>query len=312
MSLLEVKNVSKIYYTGQQFFNHKSSVAAVKNVSFDINEGECLGIVGESGSGKSTLGRLIVGLEPCTSGKIIFDGDPINAKEMKSDKRRKLQFVYQNSFEATNPRYTAGKLIAEPLRNFDHLHGEELHKREIDLLKTVGIPENEINKKAAAFSGGQLQRICIARALAASSKLIVLDEPLSSLDVSVQAQILNLLRDLKDEYQVSYILISHDLEVVYYLSDRLIVMFYGTIVEQIDDMALFNSLSHPYTIDLLESAKYEIQKKTQKKNNDISGKAGCVYAQRCVSAGQRCFTDTPELVEIEKKHKIACHFIDKR
>lgn len=304
MSFLEVKQVSKTYKSGGKF--HSREIQAVKDVSFTMEKGECLAIVGESGSGKSTLGRMVVGLEPITDGEILFQGSKVWSKHMSKERRQALQMVYQNSFEATNPKFTAAQIVEEPLRYFRLVPPEKRREREQELLARMGIPESEMDKKAASFSGGQLQRICIARALAAAPELILLDEPLSSLDVSVQAQILNLLQDIKEEYQLTYLLISHDLEVVYYLSDRLIVMYFGKVVEQIDDISLFEELSHPYSLDLIDAATYH--EMDTHHGEDVLPTKGCIYASRCKRACERCRTEEPMLREIRPKHKIACHF----
>ena len=304
MSFLEVKQVSKLYHSGGHFHSH--DIRAVQEVSFSMGKGECLAIVGESGSGKSTLGRIIVGLEPPTDGQVLFEGEQVWSKHMSQERRRKLQMVYQNSMEAANPRFTAAQILEEPLKNFKLAAKQELRKKEAELLKKVGIPEGEMYKKASMFSGGQLQRICIARALAAEPELILLDEPLSSLDVSVQAQILNLLQDLKEEYQLTYLLISHDLEVVYYLADRLVVMYFGKIVEQIDDMSLFKTLSHPYTKDLMAAAMYQAAERQA--GEDYIPKQGCIYSARCEKACERCRLEEPRLHPVGDGHQVACHF----
>lgn len=265
-------------------------------------------MVGESGSGKSTLARMIVGLEKSTCGKILFCGEPIERLRARSKNRRYLQMVYQNSFDATNPRFTAMDIIAEPLKNFYKLSGCRLRDRVAELLRTVEIPENEMNKHPSEFSGGQLQRICIARALASEPRLIVLDEPLRSLDVSVQAQMLNMLKELMTDRNISYIFIGHDLEAVYFLTNRLIVMFGGNIVEQIDDMALFERLLHPYSLDLLEASKFTPFGAIV--NGEVKSENGCVYANRCKEAKEKCFCEHPQLRQIENGHLLACHLSD--
>ena len=261
MSLLFVEKVSKIYQSGGAF-DEKHAVQAVANVSLKVEARDCLGLVGESGSGKSTLGRMIVGLEKTTGGRIFFNGRPAGNRRNNLPERHMLQMVFQASSEAVNPRFSAKQIIAEPLRNFRRLSGNALEDKVLELLATVGIPGSEGDKLPRQFSGGQLQRICIARALAAEPSLIVLDEPLRGLDVSVQAQILNLLYDLKQARGVSFLLISHDLEAVYYLSNRIAVMFGGKIVEQIDDISLFGQMRHPYAKALIDAADCRLSMRT--------------------------------------------------
>jgi oligopeptide/dipeptide ABC transporter ATP-binding protein len=300
MSLLRIENAVKRYQSGSHL--RSKTVLAVRGVSLYLEQGECLAIVGESGSGKSTLGRLAVGLEPPTEGRILFKEKELNAKRMDRGVRQALQMVYQNSFEATNPRFTARQVIEEPIRYF-HLAPKSDWNARIDaLLARVGIPVEEAGKKTYEFSGGQLQRICIARALAASPELILLDEPLSSLDVSVQAQILNLLKKLKEEFGLTYMLISHDLETVYNLADRLAVMYYGKVVEEIDTMDLFDALCHPYTT-LLTGKDFAVNGQQDSEES----REGCVYAARCAKATDCCRHTAPALVEIEPGHRIACH-----
>lgn len=307
MSILDTENIVKTYETGGRFSKH--TVHVLRGVSICIEKGECLGVVGESGSGKSTLGRLLVGLEDPTSGSVRFEGRPVPTRKMPCEMRQALQMVYQNSFEASDPRFTAVEIVSEPLRCFHHLNGLEARKRAAALLEEVGIPADEMDKKTNSFSGGQLQRICIARAVAAQPALVVLDEPLSSLDVSIQAQILNLLRDLKQAYNLTYVLISHDLEAVYYLADRLAVLYYGRVLEEIDDISLFSRLCHPYALELLRAANYEAAVlETHIDRRTPVPEEGCPYAPRCPQKSDRCTRETPELSSVEPGHRAACFF----
>lgn len=314
MNLLELNNITMTYQSGGRL--HHSEVKAVQDVTLHITQGECLALVGESGSGKSTLGRIAVALEVPTEGMVLFKGHPLNARKVDNKDRQALQMVYQNSFEATNPRFTARKVVEEPIRYFKLAPKEAWDQLILELLDTVGIPADEADKKTTEFSGGQLQRICIARALAANPEMILLDEPLSSLDVSVQAQILNLLRRLKEEFGLTYLLISHDLETVYNIADRLAVMYAGRIVEEIDDIALFDSLRHPYTALLLGEEPAVGGDAAAESDSDAQAVAdntrdgGCVYADRCPYAKAICFTETPPLTECEPGHRIACHFCE--
>lgn len=301
MSLIEIRNVNKVYQSGGQF--HSIRTNALRGIDLNIEKCECLAVVGESGSGKSTLGRLVVGLENPTDGSISYNGCVLDAKHIDKNTRQALQMVYQNSFESTNPRFTARQIIEEPLRYF-HLHPRNERNGVIDeLLQKVGIPLSEASKRSNEFSGGQLQRICIARALAAQPTLILLDEPLSSLDVSVQAQILNLLKQFRREYGLTYLLISHDLETVYNLADRVVVMYFGKIVEAIDDIELFDSMHHPYT-ELLLGRDAQANMYTTERLHETD--SGCVYADRCPKADSNCWKQVPELREAAPGHRIAC------
>ena len=308
MSILEAENICMTYETGGRI--RKSEVRALRGVSLRVEKGECVGVVGESGSGKSTLGRLLVGLEAPSSGSVRFEGKTLCVKKLPQKTRQALQLVYQNSFEATDPRFTAAEIVSEPLCCFCRMGTQQARERTTQLLREVGIPDDELDKRAGSFSGGQLQRICIARAIAANPLLIVLDEPLSSLDVSIQAQILNLLRDLKQTHDLTYVLISHDLEAVYYLADRLTVLYYGTVLEEIDDMRLFSRLSHPYTCELLRAANYEAEtSETHIDRRTPVPDTGCPYAPRCPLKTERCDHETPSLHLLESGHRAACFLL---
>ena len=300
MSLLELNQIEKNYRGGNILC--AKEIHAVRGITLQVEQGECLAIVGESGSGKSTLGRMVVGLENPDRGQVIYDGKVLNANKITRKTRQELQMVYQNSYEATNPRFTAWDVVEEPIRYFKLLEKSRRGERVAELLKKVGIDPSEACKKTTEFSGGQLQRICIARALAAEAKLIVLDEPLSGLDISVQAQILNLLKNVKKEYGLSYLFISHDIEAVYNLADRLVVMYNGKVIEEIRDMSLFQKMSHPYTSLLLGKDMQD-----EKESWQETGERGCSYAQRCYNVTAKCHEIEPILQEIEKGHNVACH-----
>ncbi|MEG0855376.1 MAG: ABC transporter ATP-binding protein [Terrisporobacter sp.] len=310
MELLNVHNVKKEYKN-----RNNSKFLAVDGVSFSVEEGKCIGLVGESGCGKSTLGKMIVGLEEITEGNIIFQGEQIKQKKYKNKFKRELQMAFQDSFDAVNRRNTACQIISEPLTNYYNISKKEIEEKVDDLLEKVGICSSERDKYPYQFSGGQLQRICIARTLAANPKLVVLDEPLSSLDVSVQAQILNLLSDLKRDLNLTYILISHDLEAVYYLSDSIIVMYGGKIMEQIDNIEDFHNMNHPYTRRLLASSPsyksrlYNENIEDLRIENTDNKTNGCPYFARCVLSSDECEDICPPLREIKKGHKIACHVL---
>ncbi|MDN3020152.1 nickel import ATP-binding protein NikE [Paenibacillus sp. BSR1-1] len=255
MSLLELKDIKKTYLLGNSVWMKRKTVEAVKSVSLTLEEGVCLGLVGESGSGKSTLGKIILGLEKPDQGEVWFQGKNLyglKSKELK-ELRRDLQVVFQDCYSAVNPRLTIREIIAEPVRNYEKLTTAQEKKKVQDLLVTVGLCPEDMYKYPHQFSGGQLQRINIARAIASKPKLIILDEAISALDVLVQVQILNLLADLKEAFQLSYLFISHDLQAVNYISDRLAVMSSGEIVEWLDDMEQLERLEHPVSKKLMSS-----------------------------------------------------------
>ncbi|BBB89377.1 MAG TPA: dipeptide/oligopeptide/nickel ABC transporter ATP-binding protein [Methylomusa anaerophila] len=250
--LLELRGVSK-HFHGGGIFKQGRKVQAAKAVSLTLGAGECLGLVGESGSGKSTLGRIILGIERPETGEVLFQGVNLYGKDKAAVRavRRDLQVVFQDCFSSVNPRLTAGESIAEPLKNFARLSQREERRTVGELLELVGLKAGDAAKYPHQFSGGQLQRVCIARAISLRPKLIVLDEAVSSLDVLVQTQILALLSDLREELTMSYVFISHDLAAVARLSDRLAVMSAGEIVERLEDMADIQCLTHPVSLALL-------------------------------------------------------------
>jgi nickel transport system ATP-binding protein len=255
MSLLEIKGITKTYPTGTSLWGKGKRMEAVKNVSMTLDEGICLGLVGESGSGKSTLGKIILGLERPDQGEIFFQGKnlfQLSAKERK-ELGRNLQVVFQDCYSSVNPRLSIGNIIAEPIKNYENLTPAEEKKRVGELLEKVGLSPGNMDKYPHQLSGGQLQRVNIARAIALHPKLIVLDEAVSSLDVFVQAQILNLLAELKREFRLTYLFITHDLQAVCYIADRLSVMYRGEFVERLDDMKQLEQLKHPVSRKLLSS-----------------------------------------------------------
>jgi oligopeptide/dipeptide ABC transporter ATP-binding protein len=322
MALLELRDVGKIYRSRRRVNTY--NLAAVRNVSFTVEAGTCLGLVGESGCGKSTLGRLITGLEKPSSGEIRVDGQPVHGSRWgNSALRQRVQMVFQDSLDAVNMRHSAKTIIAEPLVNFFNLSGQaEITRRVDELLGLVGLSEADKEKFPHQFSGGQLQRVCIARALASNPEILILDEPLSSLDVSVQAQILNLLHDLKQKLRLTYILISHDPEAVYYLSDAVIVMYGGSVMERIDNIGYFDRMRHPYTRRLLSSTSLYRSKKDDMRELAATdaifidmeaqkeGAAGCPYAGRCGKAKETCVTVRPSLIKIGEGHFAACRSLE--
>lgn len=320
MPVLEVNNLSKKYAFRNYFWRKKKITDVVKNVSLSIKPGSCLGLVGESGCGKTTLGKMIAGLIKPNHGEILLQGKEMLSanKEEMFLLRRDMQMVFQDCVGSANPKHTAGRVISEPIKNFLHLEKEQEAQMIGELLETVGLSKDDQHKYPEQFSGGQLQRVCIARALSVKPKLIILDEPLSSLDVSVQAQILNLLADLKTEFKLSYLFISHDIESVYYLSDSLAIMYLGMVVEYIEDISLFDSLCHPYTRKLLSSVLSSDPWNKQKlilQNDELDrtgfNSKGCPYVLRCPKTCDLCNTSIPEMKQLSEKHFIACHCYEK-
>lgn len=258
VSLLELKDIKKTYLLGNSVWRKRKTVEAVKGVSLTLEEGVCLGLVGESGAGKSTLGKIILGLEKPDQGEVWFQGKDLyrlKEKELK-EVRRNLQVVFQDCYSAVNPRLTIREIIAEPLRNYERLTATEEIQKIQGLLETVGLSPEDMYKYPHQFSGGQLQRINIARAIALRPKLIILDEAVSALDALVQVQILHLLAELKEEFQLSYLFISHDLQAINYIADCIGVMYKGEIVEWLDDMEQLESLQHPVSKKIMSSVLY--------------------------------------------------------
>ena len=301
-----------------------TTVKAVERVSFEIFPGETVGLVGESGCGKSTLGRLITQLMPVTSGNIFFEGVDLTklGGEKLRQKRRQLQMIFQDPYSSLNPRMTVGDIIAEPLQNFGMLRGRGKDKRVQELLKIVGLNPYFNNRYPHEFSGGQRQRIGIARAIALQPKLIVADEPISALDVSIQAQIINLMEDLQKEFQLTYLFIAHDLSVVRHISDRVMVMYLGKIVEIADSVEIYRNPRHPYTKALLSSIPIpdpEIQSKRRIVSlsgeipSPVNPPSGCRFHTRCPIAQVPgiCADVEPPLEQKARNHTAACHFSEK-
>src|SRR5437868_4713591 len=285
--LLRVVNVVKYFHAGVE-----ATVKAVDGVSFEIQPGETVGLVGESGCGKSTLGRLLTQLLPATSGQVIFDG--VDLTKLRGEKlrqqRKQLQMIFQDPFASLDPRMTVGDIIAEPLENFGLVTGRQKDARVQELLRVVGLNPYFNNRYPHEFSGGQRQRIGIARALALNPKLIVCDEPISALDVSIQAQVINLLEDLQREFELTYLFIAHDLSVVRHISDRVMVMYLGKIVEIADGADIYESPKHPYTKALLSAIPVPDPKIQQNRRlvelsgeipSPINPPSGCRFHTRC-------------------------------
>ncbi|ACV61321.1 oligopeptide/dipeptide ABC transporter, ATPase subunit [Desulfofarcimen acetoxidans DSM 771] len=323
MILLKVANLKKKYNTSFGHFSAaKEIVYAVEDISFSLRQGETLALAGESGCGKSTLARLILRLEEPTGGKIIFAGEDITNLSGKKLRhiRKNMQIVFQDSSSSLNQLQTVGASIEEPLNNFQIRTPKDRKQRVEELMEMVGIDRGYINKYPHQLSGGQRQRVSLARALAITPRLLVLDEPVSSLDVSIQAQILNLLENLKKEYNLTYLFISHDLAVISQISDRIAIMYLGSIIEIIRCEDLLAEAVHPYTTDLLASVPVPDprQRKDRRKTlmgeppNPLNPPAGCRFHPRCRLAWQVCRQEKPTLRLIENEHMVACHLYGNR
>jgi oligopeptide/dipeptide ABC transporter ATP-binding protein len=317
--LLEVKGLKKHFVSKKGLFsNEQTTVRAVDGLNFYVKQGETLGIVGESGCGKSTTGQMILRLLEPSEGEIWFENQDLSKLNKTETRkiRRDLQIIFQDPFSSLNPRMTVGELIGEPLKVHKvYSSRKEIKQKVIELLEVVGLGEHHYNRYPHEFSGGQRQRIGIARALALNPKLIVCDEPVSALDVSIQSQILNLLKDLQKKYNLTYIFIAHGLPAVKHISDRIAVMYLGKIVEIADRDSLFENTTHPYTEALLSAIPRpnpEFEKKHIKLTGDLPSPAnppsGCHFHTRCPYATDLCKQKAPELTEHLPGHFAACHY----
>jgi len=316
--MLEIRDLRKHFpLQGGLFGRVRGQVRAVDGVSVSLAEGETLGLVGESGCGKSTLGRAILRLIEPTSGEVRYRGEDVlrlNKRALR-EKRREMQIIFQDPYASLNPRMQVGDIVGEALVIHKMAFGRERRERVIELLHTVGLPPEAAHRYAHEFSGGQRQRIGIARALAVLPKLIVADEPVSALDVSIQAQILNLLMDLQERFGLAYLFISHDLRVVEHVSDRVAVMYLGKIVELAPRESLYKRPLHPYTQALLSAIP--LPDPRRKKNriilegdvpSPVHPPPGCAFHTRCSYAQARCREEAPEFREINPGHFASCHF----
>ncbi len=316
INLIEIHNLKKYFPIRGGLFNKKiGDVKAVEKINFTIKKGDVLGLVGESGSGKTTLGRSILRLIEPSEGKIIFENIDITSlpeKEMRKF-RKDMQIIFQDPFASLDPRKRVVNIIGQGLKIHTNLKKNEIKETVLNLLEQVDLQAEHLTRYPHEFSGGQRQRIGIARAIALKPKFIVADEPVSALDVSIQAQILNLLLDLKEQYLLTMLFISHDLSVVKYVADKVMVMYLGKVVEIADADKLYSSPLHPYTISLLEITP-TINPKHKRSRNILKGDipspinppSGCVFRTRCPIADSECSKIIPELKELESNHFVAC------
>ena len=315
--LLETKNLSK-YFTGKKGLLNRqpAQVKAVDHVSLTVNKGETLGLVGESGCGKSTLGRTILRLIPATEGQVLYNGEDILTYDKKKmwEMRRKLQIIFQDPYSSLNPRMTVYDLISAPLEVYKI--GTKAERREMveEILQEVGLDKQYLNRFPHEFSGGQRQRIGIARALILNPEFLVCDEAVSALDVSVRAQVLNLMRNMQQKKNLTYLFISHDLSVVRHISDRIAVMYLGSVAEVAEKAQLYSNPMHPYTKALLSAIPLpDVKKKRQRiiLQGDVPSAynppSGCKFHTRCPYATDRCKQEIPVLRQMEKGHQVACH-----
>lgn len=315
--LVEVKNLCKYFQISK-----RETLKAVDDVSFYINKGETVSLVGESGCGKSTTGRCMIRLYNPTKGQVLYDGKDITKLSGEEQKQfcKKVQMIFQNPYSSLNPRMTVKEIVGEGMKQ----HGmstKEVDEKVEELLRTVGLNKDHMSRFPHEFSGGQRQRIGIARALSVDPEFIICDEPISALDVSIQAQVINMLKNLQEKLGFTYLFIAHDLSVVKYISDRVVVMYLGTVVETAETEELYSNPTHPYTQALL-SAIPEADPKRARANkripikgeipSPINPKECCRFAERCQYATDRCRTEVPKLREVKPGHVAACHLLDEK
>ncbi len=321
--LIEVRNLKKYFPVTGGFFQRKvGDVKAVDDVSFQVFKGETLGLVGETGCGKTTVGRTMLRLYEPTAGEIIFDGVDLTSlgeDELRKNRRR-MQMIFQDPYASLNPRMTVGSIIGCPLDVHTSMRGKERHDYIQGLLDIVGLNPDFVNRYPHEFSGGQRQRIGIARALALEPDLVICDEPISSLDVSIQAQVVNLLEELQKQIGLTYVFIAHDLSMVRHISDRIAVMYLGKVMELADRDDIYLHSLHPYTQALMSAVPIPDPDLSPERNRIIldgdipspkNPPEGCNFNTRCPIAEERCFKEEPEFREIKKDHWVACHFAER-
>ena len=317
--LIEVKDLKKYFDINTGMFTSRP-LKAVDGVSFTINRGETLGLVGESGCGKTTVGRTLLHLYTPTSGKIIYDGKEINTKADIHEFRKKATMVFQDPYSSLNPRMTVSDIIAEPL-DIHKLYKSEEERREkvLELMEHVGLNSEHASRYAHEFSGGQRQRIGIARSLAVNPEFIVCDEPVSALDVSIQAQVINMFGELQEKLGLTYLFIAHDLLVVRHISSRIAVMYLGKMVELTDAATIYEHPMHPYSKALMSAVPMPDPKIARENHriplsgdipSPLNAPSGCPFRTRCAHACARCAEETPAFREIEKGHFVACHRVE--
>jgi len=317
--LIEIKNLCKYFHTKKSIFKKdKGILKAVDGVSLHIKKGETLGLVGESGCGKTTLGRTLLKLYNPTAGEIFYDNEAIgklNTKQMLPY-RKKMQMIFQDPYASLNPRLTVGDIIGEPLDIYKMCKGKEREEKVKYFLDRVGLDQNHMNRYPHEFSGGQRQRIGIARALAVNPEFIVCDEPISALDVSIQAQIINMIEDLQNDFGLTYLFIAHDLSMVKHISNRVGIMYLGKLVEISESNEVYNKPIHPYTNALLSAIPIPDPDEAKRRQriilegdipSPIDPPAGCRFKSRCKHAKQICSEEEPILKEVSPGHCVACH-----
>ncbi|MBQ3184075.1 MAG: dipeptide ABC transporter ATP-binding protein [Clostridia bacterium] len=318
--LIEVKNLKEYFNINVGAFKTKP-LKAVDDVSFSIKKGETLGLVGESGCGKTTVGRTLLHLYKPTGGEVFYNGDPVKTKSQIKEFRKKATMVFQDPYSSLNPRMTVSDIIGEPLDIHKmYANKKEREERILELMAEVGLNSEHASRYAHEFSGGQRQRIGIARALALDPDFIVCDEPVSALDVSIQAQVINMFDELQDKKGLTYLFIAHDLLVVRHISDRIAVMYLGKMVELADADEIYNRPLHPYSKSLLSAVPVPDPKIARANQrialegdipSPLNAPSGCPFRTRCRYATEQCACEMPEFKEVEKGHFVACHNIDK-
>ena len=315
--ILQVEGLTKYFPIPGKLFERPAQLHAVENMSFNVYKGKTLGIVGESGSGKSTVARLILKLLPATSGRVLYEGKDILPLRERDSRfvRQQLQMIFQDPYASLDPRFKIGYTLEEPLKEHKIVPREQMHEVVGDMLEKVGLQREIVSRFPHEFSGGQRQRINIARALLMNPRIIICDEAVSALDVSVQAQVLNLFNQLKWEFDLTYLFISHDLSVVKFVSDTIIVMYMGEMMEMASTEDLFRNPVHPYTQALISAIPNPNPLAVKQRillegdiPSPINPPEGCRFASRCRRSCQRCHSEHPELVEVEPGHSVRCLF----